>query len=90
MTTRLAKHRHSVDGGVRRARNAERSIGAAMERFGERVRSRRPAISQQRGIMHRTAYYFDKKEGAIWHARTSCRAWEHMSEVVERGSVHCG
>src|SRR3981081_957713 len=88
MTTRLAKHRHSVDGGYARGEETRaRIIAAAMELFGERGyegASTRDIAASAGVNAPALQYYFDNKEGVYlaWAEQIVARVWEHLSEEV--------
>ena len=88
--TRLARHRHSVDGGYPRGEETRaRIIAAAMRLFGERgyEGASTREIAASAGVnAPALQYYFDNKEGVYLACAEHIvsRVWEHMSEVVER------
>jgi AcrR family transcriptional regulator len=90
MTTRLAKHRHSVDGGYARGEETRaRIVAAAMALFGERGyegASTRDIAASAGVNAPALQYYFDNKEGVYLACAEHIvsRVWEHLSEVVER------
>lgn len=90
MTTRLAKHRHSVEGGYPRGEETRaRIIRAAMMLFGERGyegASTRDIAASAGVNAPALQYYFDSKEGVYLACAEYIvsRVWEHLSEVIER------
>jgi TetR/AcrR family transcriptional regulator, regulator of cefoperazone and chloramphenicol sensitivity len=89
MTTRLAKHRHSVEGGYPRGEETRaRIIRAAMMLFGERGyegASTRDIAASAGVNAPALQYYFDNKEGVYLACAEYIvsRFWEHLSEVVD-------
>jgi AcrR family transcriptional regulator len=88
--TRLAKHRHSMEGGYPRGEETRmRIIAAAVKLFGERGyegASTRDIAAAAGVNAPALQYYFDNKEGVYLACAEYIvsRVWEHMSEVVER------
>jgi len=73
MTTRLASTGIQWT-GVRRARRAGGIMAPRWSCFVTGYEAGRTRDIAQRGVITRTAYYFDNKRVSIWHApNTSCR-----------------
>jgi AcrR family transcriptional regulator len=88
--TRIAKHRHAVDGGYPRGEETRsRIITAAMMLFGERGyegASTRDIAASAGVNAPALRYYFENKEGLYLACaeHIASRVWEHLSEVVDR------
>jgi AcrR family transcriptional regulator len=88
--TRLAKHRHSAEGGYPRGEETRaRIIAAAVKLFGERGyegASTRDIAASAGVNAPALQYYFDNKEGVYLACAEHivARVWEHLSEVVDR------
>jgi AcrR family transcriptional regulator len=88
--TRLAKHRHSVDGGYPRGEETRaRIIEAAMALFGERGyegASTRDIAARAGVNAPALQYYFDSKEGVYLACAEQIvsHVWDHLSDVIGR------
>src|SRR5256885_1983003 len=86
--TRIAKHRHVLEGGYQRGEETRaRIIAAALKLFGERgfsVASTREIATFAGVNAPALQYYFDSKEGlylaCVEHIVK--RVWQYMSESV--------